>query len=103
MTIAKRTGLLLLSLVIAISGYMVFSSMEPVQSHSGGLDAYGGHHCWTSCGSYGMEYGEYRCHRDTARCHRSNRRHHRTVTNSGPVGSGLALLHRSDHGGRERR
>ena len=41
MTIAKRTGLLLLSLVIAISGYMVFSSMEPVQSHSGGLDAYG--------------------------------------------------------------
>jgi len=77
MTIAKRTGLLLLSLIIAISGYLLLSTMSPVQSHSGGLDAAGGHHCWTSCASHGMKYGEYRCHRDTPRCHRSNRRHHR--------------------------
>ena len=77
MTIAKRTGLLLLSLIIATSGYLLLATMEPVQSHSGGLDAAGGHHCWTACKSHGMVKGEYRCHKDTARCHRSNRMHHR--------------------------
>lgn len=74
MSISRRTAVVLTSAVIAISGYV--GAPTPAQSHSGGLDAAGGHHCWTSCGSYGMEYGEYRCHRDTDRCRRSNRSHH---------------------------
>lgn len=31
-------------------------------AHSGGTDANGGHHCWTNCGYYGYEYGEYHYH-----------------------------------------
>jgi len=31
-------------------------------AHSGGTDSNGGHHCWTNCGYYGYEYGEYHYH-----------------------------------------
>lgn len=67
---------LLASLVIAlaISG----GSSAPTASASpGGLDRYGGHHCWTSCGRYGLSAGDYHCHRDTRKCRRANRRHAR--------------------------
>lgn len=41
----------------------------------GGLDRYGGHHCWTRCASYGMYRGQYHCHRSTRACRRALRRH----------------------------
>jgi hypothetical protein len=41
----------------------------------GGLDARGGHHCWTSCSKYGKYYGQYHCHR--APCGRRDIRKHR--------------------------
>jgi len=31
-------------------------------AHPGGLDANGGHHCWTNCASWGLAYGQYHCH-----------------------------------------
>ncbi len=71
---ATRSKVLLTSAVLAVSGLVTAPSI--VKAHSGGLDSYGGHHCWTSCGSHGMVYGEYRCHRATDACRASNRRHH---------------------------
>ena len=42
----------------------------------GGLDRYGGHHCWTRCGSYGVYTGKYHCHKKTSRC-KANKKVHR--------------------------
>ncbi len=69
----KRFAILLATVSVAAS-FSVATSVA--NAHSGGLDSYGGHHCWTNCGSYGMVYGEYRCHRYTDACKASNRRHH---------------------------
>ncbi|WP_286141500.1 YHYH domain-containing protein [Bacillus sp. AFS001701] len=33
-----------------------------VYASPGGLDANGGHHCWTNCEKYGLKYGEYHYH-----------------------------------------
>lgn len=43
----------------------------------GGLDSHGGHHCWTSCGQYGLNRGDYHCHVKSRECRRANRRHAR--------------------------
>lgn len=34
-----------------------------VAASPGGLDARGGHHCWTNCARYGLYTGQYHCHR----------------------------------------
>ena len=44
-------------------------------THSGGLDARGGHHCWTRCASHGLRNGQYHCHRSP--CGRADIRRHR--------------------------
>ena len=75
MIIARKSCIWLMGVVLAVTGFVTLNT-TPAQSHSGGLDAAGGHHCWTSCASYGMETGEYRCHSHTKRCKRSNRMHH---------------------------
>lgn len=77
MTLVKKTSMWLIAATVAASGFVTFQMAAPAESHPGGLDAAGGHHCWTSCASHGMKYGEYRCHKDTKRCRKSNRRHHR--------------------------
>lgn len=41
----------------------------------GGLDARGGHHCWTNCTRYGLYTGQYHCHR--APCGPSDIDYHR--------------------------
>jgi hypothetical protein len=41
----------------------------------GGLDARGGHHCWTNCAKYGAYRGKYHCHR--APCNRRDILRHR--------------------------
>ncbi|WP_429991957.1 YHYH domain-containing protein [Metabacillus fastidiosus] len=33
-------------------------------AHPGNTDANGGHHCWTNCGYWGYDYGEYHYHYD---------------------------------------
>jgi hypothetical protein len=59
--------------LFAISG----SGGTTATASPGGLDSHGGHHCWTSCRSYGLHKGDYHCHRATKECRRANRRHHR--------------------------
>jgi hypothetical protein len=61
------------SLAAATAAYNAGVAVAP--THSGGLDARGGHHCWTSCGARGMYRGQYHCHR--APCGRSDIRRHR--------------------------
>ncbi len=33
-----------------------------VDAHPGRTDKNGGHHCWTNCAKWGLEYGEYHYH-----------------------------------------
>jgi len=46
-------------------------------SSPGGLDARGGHHCWTKCSRYGLRTGQFHCHRKpcNSRDIRKHRRH----------------------------
>ena len=45
-------------------------------STSGGLDARGGHHCWTRCVPQGLYTGQYHCHRGP--CGKADIRLHRS-------------------------
>ena len=47
----------------------------PATASPGGLDARGGHHCWTNCARYGLYTGQYHCHR--APCNASDIAYHR--------------------------
>jgi hypothetical protein len=53
-------GRLLLSLTLLV---LLVGSSGTVVASPGGLDARGGHHCWTNCQVYGLYYGQYHCHR----------------------------------------
>ncbi len=50
-------------------------TFTPVTASPGGLDARGGHHCWTNCARWGLYYGQYHCHR--APCDASDIAYHR--------------------------
>jgi len=52
----KRLALLVMSLL-----FILLISLT-VDASPGGLDARGGHHCWTNCYYWGYYYGEYHCH-----------------------------------------
>lgn len=71
MSIVKKAALGVATVTVAISGYVVV----PASGSPGGLDSHGGHHCWTSCASYGLKKGDYHCHQATKECRRANRRH----------------------------
>lgn len=51
------------------------ASSEVASATPGGLDRYGGHHCWTNCASQGAYRGQYHCHRSTRACRRARARH----------------------------
>ena len=74
MSVAKKLASLSLVFFVAIALTLV-AAPAPTNATPGGLDSYGGHHCWTSCESYGKYTGQYHCHRKTARCRRSLRTH----------------------------
>lgn len=72
MKLKKRLSLLLVAIVAAAS---VTISAPTVTASPGGLDKYGGHHCWTKCKKYGKYTGQYHCHKKTKACRKSRRRH----------------------------
>lgn len=42
---------------------LLFVTTVPALAHqAGGLDARGGHHCWSKCARYGLYTGQYHCH-----------------------------------------
>ncbi|MGG2094965.1 YHYH domain-containing protein [Bacillus sp. S13(2024)] len=43
-------------------GLTIVGSTTSVYASPGGLDANGGHHCYTNCAKYGLETGEYHYH-----------------------------------------
>ena len=43
-------------------GLTIIGSTTSAYASPGGLDGSGGHHCWTNCGKYGLETGEYHFH-----------------------------------------
>ncbi len=64
--------LLILSGLVLLAGAV---SVQQASSSPGGLDARGGHHCWTSCPSRGLYRGQYHCHRSP--CNRTDVLRHR--------------------------
>lgn len=72
--IGLRAGVLL-AVLAALAVLAVLPA--PATAHSGGLDRFGGHHCWTRCASKGYRYGQYHCHRNTRACKKALRRHRR--------------------------
>ncbi len=59
----------------ALSVLILGTAFTPVTASPGGLDARGGHHCWTNCARWGLYYGQYHCHR--APCDASDIAYHR--------------------------
>lgn len=74
MSQTKKLAVLLVATFVALA-LTVVSAPDQLNATPGGLDRYGGHHCWTDCASYGKYTGQYHCHRKTARCRRNLRRH----------------------------
>lgn len=74
MTLSKKMTAFAAALFTA-AALLVVAPPTPSNATPGGLDGYGGHHCWTNCQSYGKYTGQYHCHRSTARCRRSLRAH----------------------------
>ncbi len=50
-------------LLIFILAILLFSSKNFVFAHPGRTDSSGCHTCRTNCPSWGLDYGEYHCHR----------------------------------------
>lgn len=48
---------------IGMLSFALFTtSASIVDAHPGRTDSNGGHHCWTNCERWGLEYGEYHYH-----------------------------------------
>lgn len=47
---------------LILSSVIVFGSGGAASAHPGRTDANGGHHCWTNCAKWGLEYGQYHYH-----------------------------------------
>lgn len=75
MTLSKKLAALIVAGFTVISLVFVIAPNRTANATPGGLDGYGGHHCWTNCASYGKYTGQYHCHRKTARCRRNLRAH----------------------------
>jgi hypothetical protein len=54
-----------LALIVVLLSSLVVAGAFAAGGNSspGGLDARGGHHCWTNCSRYGLYTGQYHCHR----------------------------------------
>ncbi|TDQ34745.1 copper amine oxidase N-terminal domain-containing protein [Aureibacillus halotolerans] len=50
------------ALLILSAGLMLSATPTIAEAHPGRTDANGGHHCWTNCEKWGLEYGEYHYH-----------------------------------------
>lgn len=61
--------------VVPICLLGVLLAVRSAVASPGGLDARGGHHCWTNCGRYGLYTGQYHCHREP--CDESDIARHR--------------------------
>ncbi|PHB85300.1 hypothetical protein COE94_13330 [Bacillus toyonensis] len=51
-----------MKIVAMTIGLTIMGSTTAAYASPGGLDKNGGHHCWTNCGKFGLETGEYHYH-----------------------------------------